>query len=220
MTLCWSISALKAPRPKTLYWKGLKFYRQESVTPRKLGILAGSFNPPTIAHIELARAASTSVDLVLFVVPRVFPHKEYSGATLEQRVEMLEAAGLEVPHAIASTSQGLFIDIARESREHYGRGAELSFICGRDAAERILQWDYGRASVLEEMFAEFDLLVAPRGGHFSPPREFAQRIQVLPIGAEHQAVSSTEVRERIARGEAWEHLVPEKIRGRVRKIYG
>jgi hypothetical protein len=27
------------------------------------------------------------------------------------------------------------------------------------------------------------------------------------------------VRERIARGEPWEHLVPEKIRERVREIY-
>lgn len=197
----------------------MKFYRQESLTPRKVGILAGSFNPPTIAHIELARAASTQVDLVLFVVPRVFPHKEYLGATLEQRVEMLEASGLEVPHAIASTSQGLFIDIARECRAHFGNGVDMSFICGRDAAERILHWDYGRTGVLEEMFAEFELLVAPRGGHFSPPREFAQRIEVLPIGAEHQEVSSTEVRERIARGEPWGQLVPENIRERVRGIY-
>jgi nicotinate-nucleotide adenylyltransferase len=197
----------------------LKFYRQESVTPRKVGILAGSFNPPTIAHIELARAASATVGLVLFVVPRVFPHKVYSDATLEQRVQMLEAAGLEVPHGIASTSQGLFIDIARECREHYGPTVDFSFICGRDAAERILRWDYGRAGVLEEMFREFDLLVAPRGGHLSPPPEFAKRIQGLRIGAGHQEVSSTEVRQRIARGEAWEHLVPESIRERVREIY-
>jgi nicotinate (nicotinamide) nucleotide adenylyltransferase len=197
----------------------LKFYSQESMTPRKVGILAGSFNPPTIAHLELARAASATVDMIIFVVPQAFPHKEFAGATLEQRVEMLEAAGLEVPHAIASTSQGLFIDIARECRNHFGPATEMSFICGRDAAERILGWNYGRAGVLEEMFGEFELLVAPRGGHFSPPEEFAHRIDVLPIGARHEQVSSTEVRERIARGEAWDHLVPENIRQRVREIY-
>jgi cytidyltransferase-like protein len=210
---------LKVGLRKTLYWKGLKFYRQESMTPRKVGILAGSFNPPTIAHLELGRAASAMVDLVLFVVPRVFPHKEYSGATLEERIEMLGAAGLEFPHAIGLSSDGLFIDIARECREHYGPGVELSFICGRDAAERILRWEYGRAGVLEEMFGQFELLVAPRGGHFLPPQEFGHRIHVLPIGAGHQEVSSTEVRDRLARGEAWEHLVPEKIRERVRRIY-
>jgi len=91
---------------KILYWKGLEFYRQTSVTPAdgepakveplKVGILAGSFNPPTVAHVELAQAASAWVDLIVCVVPRLFPHKEYSGATLEQRVEMLDAAGLAV----------------------------------------------------------------------------------------------------------------------------
>jgi nicotinate-nucleotide adenylyltransferase len=172
-----------------------------------------------VAHLELAQAAIQSVDLIVYVVPRVFPHKEYSGATMEQRVEMLDAAGLALPHAIASTSQGLFIDIAREFREHYGTDTQLSFVCGRDAAERILGWDYGRTGVVEEMLREFELLVAPRGGHFSPPAEYGHRIHTLNFPSVHAEVSSTEVRERIARGEPWEHLVPEKIRERVREIY-
>jgi len=199
--------------------KGLEFYRQVSRKPHKAGILAGSFNPPTIAHLELAVAASRSVDLIVCVVPRVFPHKDYSGATLEQRVEMLDAAGLAIPHAIASTEQGLFIDIARECRDHYGAEVQLSLICGRDAAERMLHWDYGRAGVVEEMLSEFELLVAPRGGHFSPPAEYRSRIHALDVGSGFEEVSSTEVRERIARGGRWEHLVPEKIRERVREVY-
>jgi len=203
---------------KTLYW-GLEFYRDTTERPLKVGILAGSFNPPTIAHLELARAASACVDLILCVVPRVFPHKEYSGATLEQRLEMLSAARLDVPHAIATSEQGLFIDIARECREHYGTEAKLAFICGRDAAERILNWDYGRAGVVEEMLAEFELLVAPRGGFFSAPEAFGHRMHGLRLGSGYEEVSSTEVRERIARGEPWEHLVPERIRERVREIY-
>jgi nicotinate-nucleotide adenylyltransferase len=207
----------------------LEFYRQPFVRPtkvgpnnsgpNKVGILAGSFNPPTVAHLELAKAASAYVDLVVFVVPRVFPHKEYSGATLEQRVEMLEASGLAIPHSIASTSQGLFIDIAREFREQFPTQARLSVICGRDAAERILNWDYGRAGVVEEMLSEFELLVAPRGGHFSAPAEYRHRIHALHVESGYEEVSSTEVRERIARGEPWEQLVPEKIRERVREIY-
>jgi nicotinate (nicotinamide) nucleotide adenylyltransferase len=206
----------------------LEFYRQNSEWPdkpgpRKVGILAGSFNPPTIAHLELAKAASERVDLILCVVPRVFPHKDYSGATLEQRfemlIEMLDAAGLAAPHSIACTSQGLFIDIAREFREHFGTEVKLSFICGRDAAERILNWDYGRPGVVEEMLREFELLVAPRGGQFSPPEEYRHRIHALHLQGGHDEVSSTEVRQRIARGEPWEHLAPERIRERVRAIY-
>jgi len=168
--------------------------------------------------MELAQAASRHVDLIVCVVPRVFPHKTYSGATLEQRVQMLEIAGLAMPHAIASTRQGLFIDIACECREHFGSEIGLSFICGRDAAERILHWDYGRQGVVEEMLGQFELLVAPRGGDFSAPDKFKHRIHALYLTG-HEAVSSTEVRERIVRGEPWEHLVPAPIRERVRQIY-
>jgi nicotinate-nucleotide adenylyltransferase len=198
----------------------LEFYRETTESPRKVGILAGSFNPPTVAHLELARAAIRFVDLILYVVPRVFPHKEFDGATLEQRVEMLDTAGLDIPHAIASTERGLFIDIARECRGHFNPGVELAFICGRDAAERILGWDYGRTGVVEEMLSDFELIVAPRGGHFSPPEEWKHRIHALPLDSGHEEVSSTEVRQRIARGDTWELLVPEKIRERVREIYG
>jgi nicotinate (nicotinamide) nucleotide adenylyltransferase len=197
----------------------LEFFREPFGRPRTIGILAGSFNPPTVAHVELAQAASRCVDLIVCVVPRVFPHKEYYGATLEQRIEMLDDAGLPVPHAIAATSQGLFIDMGRECRAHFGPEPHLSFICGRDAAERILNWDYGRPGVVEEMLREFELLVAPRGGHFEAPAHYRDRIHALKIASGHEEVSSTEVRERIARGADWEQFVPERIRERVREIY-
>jgi nicotinate (nicotinamide) nucleotide adenylyltransferase len=187
--------------------------------PRKLGVIAGSFNPPTIAHQELVYMAGFHVDEVLCVVPSVFPHKEFFGATLEQRLEMLAAADLAKPASIATSEKGLFIDIARECREHYGADTQLYFVCGRDAAERILTWDYGRPGVVEEMLQEFELLVAARGGEFRPPAEFRQRVHPLSLRAAHDHVSSTEVRERIARGEPWEHLVPQEIVELVREIY-
>jgi nicotinate-nucleotide adenylyltransferase len=189
------------------------------VKPNKVGILAGSFNPPTVAHLELAQAASQWVDLIVCVVPRVLPHKDYGGATFQQRMDMLDAAGLAIPHSIASSGQGLFIDIARECRGHFGTEVRLSFICGRDAAERILHWDYGRAGVVEEMMREFELLVAPRGGHFSAPQDYRHRIHALNVPSGIEEVSSSEVRERISRGDPWEHLVPARIREQVREIY-
>ncbi len=197
----------------------VEFYRRSSLKPRKLGILAGSFNPPTIAHFELARAAGFHVDEVLCVVPREFPHKEYDGATLEQRIDMLGLWELMIPHSIATCDQGLFIDIVRECRTHYDPDTRIYLICGRDAAERILTWDYGRSGVVEEMLDEVELLVAPRGGEFQAPAEFEGRIHALDVGGQHDHVSSSEVRERIARGGPWEGLVPQAIVERVRKIY-
>ena len=169
--------------------------------------------------MELLHASRSQVDELVCVVPRTFPHKDYFGATLEQRLELLGSAKREAPYSIATTSEGLFIDIARECREHYGGDTRLYFICGRDAAERILTWDYGRPGVVEEMLREFELLVGGRAGEFEIPAEFRDRIHRLALRGTHDDVSSTDVRERIARGEPWEHLVPEPIVERVREIY-
>lgn len=172
-----------------------------------------------MAHLALAAAASKHVDQLLCVIPRTFPHKEYFGATLDQRLEMVAALGWTVPHSIAVSDQGLFVDIARESRAEFSPEARLSFLCGRDAAERILGWDYGRAGVVEEMLNEFNLLVASRDGDFEAPAKFRHRIHSLSMPDGHDLVSSTEVRERIRRGEPWEHLAPKEIVERIREIY-
>lgn len=197
----------------------MKLHRPAVTGTKRLGVLAGGFNPPTVAHLALASAARGRVDQLLCVVPRAFPHKEYFGATIDQRIEMLAAVEWAIPSLIGVTEQGLFIDIARECKAEFGAGTRLFFICGRDAAERILTWDYGRTGVVPEMLNEFELLVASRGGAFEPPAEFAQRIHALRMPAGHDLVSSTEVRERIARGQPWEHLVPPGIVQRVREIY-
>ena len=172
-----------------------------------------------MAHLALAAASLAHVDEVLYVVPQAFPHKEYSGATLEQRIEMLGSLELPAPGSIAATGQALLIDIARECRAEFGADTRLYFLCGRDAAERVLNWDYGRTGVVEEMLNQFELLVASRSGDFVPPPEFQQRIHPLAMTLGHDQVSSTEVRERIARREPWEHLVPKSIVERVREIY-
>lgn len=194
-------------------------FSRSPVTPKRLGILPGSFNPPTLAHRELVQAAGSYVDEVLCVLPRVFPHKEYFGATLDQRLKMLAQSDLVTPHSIAVSEQGLFIDIARECREHYGSSTKLCFLCGTDAAQRIVDWDYGRPGVLEEMLSEFELLVAARGRVFEPPEPFQDRIKPLHLREDLHHVSSTEVRARIKAGEPWEDLVPEEIIETVREIY-
>lgn len=198
----------------------LDFHRRASVRPARLGILPGTFNPPTVAHLALARAALAVTDEVLFVLPRVFPHKPYEGADFAARVRMLEAALAEEPRwSIGSTGGGLFIDIARDCREAYGPGTRLSFLCGRDAAERIVGWDYGEPGAIREMLGVFDLLVACRGGEYAPPPDLAGRVEALVVTG-HDGVSASEVRRRAAVGEPWEALVPPAIVPLVYEIYG
>ena len=189
--------------------------------PSKLAILSGAFHPPTRAHLSLARTALNHADEVLFVLPGRFPHKEYEGATLAQRIEMLSfAVAGEGRFSIGVTEGGLFIEIARECREVYGSDVALAFLCGRDAAERIVNWDYGEPNAIEGMLEVFELLVAPRGGEYQPPAHLRKRVTILTPKEDLDYISATEVREKIQRGEPWEELVPESIVPLVRKYYG
>jgi nicotinic acid mononucleotide adenylyltransferase len=160
------------------------------------------------------------VDEVVLVLPRVFPHKEYTAAPFESRLGMLcSAVGRNEAISVAASERGLFVEIAEECREAYGSHVALSFLCGRDAAERITEWDYGRAEALPEMLQQFDLLVAARQGEYNPPPGLSQAICRLEVAGEFDHVSASEVRARIARGEAWEHLVPSAIHDQARRIY-
>jgi nicotinate-nucleotide adenylyltransferase len=197
----------------------MEFYQRSRSGAERLGIFPGTFNPVTVAHLALARAALSHVDEVVFVLPRVFPHKTYSGASFDERVEMLRAAvaGHEA-FSIAAAEGGLFAEIALECRAEYGGGARFSFLCGRDAAERIIGWDYGRPDAVNEMLRDFDLLVAGRDGRYQISGDLGSAVRHLEVtGAD--GVSATEVRERIARGAPWEHLVPGPAIDRVRRIY-
>jgi nicotinate-nucleotide adenylyltransferase len=198
----------------------MEFYLRTAGGPSRVGILPGSFNPVTVAHLALARAALSHVDEVVFVLPRVFPHKKYSGASFAERVELLRLAlSGEEAFSIAAADRGLFVEIAAECRAAYGEGVRLTFLCGRDAAQRIAAWEYGRPGAFAEMLRQFDLLVAARGGEYEPPSEFWAAIRTLELTGEFDHVSATEVRERIARGQPWEHMLPAAVRRRVREIY-
>jgi nicotinate-nucleotide adenylyltransferase len=199
----------------------MELFRRAAKAPARLAAFPGTFNPPTRAHLALARAALACVDEVLFVLPRAFPHKGYAGATFENRLRMLTAAASGEPRfSIAASGAGLFIEIARECRLAYGPGTEFLFLCGRDAAERVVNWDYGGTDAFSRQLDEYQLLVAPRNGEYRPPEGMAARIRALPGAEGCDEISATEVRERIRCGEPWEHLVPEEVVGMAREIYG
>jgi nicotinate-nucleotide adenylyltransferase len=181
-----------------------------------IAVLAGAFNPLTRAHLALVDAGLRVADRVVCVVPRAYPHKGFEGAGFEERVEMLERA--KGGYEVAVTGGGLFIDIARELRLARPE-VEIHFLCGRDAAERVLTWDYGAPGAVERMLDEFGLLVAARQGEFTPPAQLRSRVRPLEMASGFDDHSSSEVRRRIAAGEPWEHLVPESILDLVRRIY-
>jgi len=140
-------------------------------------------------------------------------------------VQMLHAALADEPaFSIAAADGGLFVEIAAECRQAYGEDVQLTFLCGRDAAERILNWDYGNnygdPGAVDKMLRRFDLLVAARRGKFEIVANARHSVRILALDGDFDHVSSTELRERIAQGLPWEHLAPEGARELVRRVYG
>ena len=199
---------------------GLTFLRRSVAPVQNLGILPGAFNPPTRAHLALATAAASQLDEILFVLPRELPHKRYSGVTFEERLELLLAATAGEPRfSVAASEGGLFVEIARECREAYGPSTTLTFLCGRDAAERIVNWDYGHPEAFAQMLQQFAMLVASRNGDYSAPPELVDRIRALELAERCDHIAATEVRERIGLDESWRELVPTTIAEAVKKLY-
>ena len=203
----------------------LRFWKGSPIREGKVGVLPGAFNPPTVAHEALAAAARAQygLDQVLFLVPEAFPHKDYEGATFEDRIAMLRAAlANDAGYAIASSDQGLFIGIARQVRAMCADGVEICLICGRDAAQRIVGWDYGEGPSVGEQLREFQLLVASREGEYVPPVDCADRIHAVDLDRSVDAVSATRVREESAGGAQWRRWVTPEVAEEImrRGLYG
>ncbi len=189
--------------------------------PRSVAVFPGAWNPPTVAHLEIARAALARVDEVVWVLPRAFPHKGFEGAGFEDRRRMLARLAESEPGFSAALSDGgLYAEIAAEAREFFGEATEIALLAGRDAVERMAAWDYGKPGVFDDLVKRHRLLVAARRGEYEPAGHHSDRIIRLAMAADWDEVSSSEVRRRIESGEDWRELVPAAIRDMVRNLYG
>jgi nicotinic acid mononucleotide adenylyltransferase len=118
-------------------------------------------------------------------------------------------AAAEPGFSVAVAEGGLYLEMAEEARRHFGPHPEISLLCGRDAAERIAAWDYGRPGVFDELLESYPLMVASRAGEYLPHPRHSER--VIPLMVNRDEVSSTEIRARIAAGQPWRYLVPDAI---------
>jgi nicotinate-nucleotide adenylyltransferase len=216
------------PRPysrRNLSKPMLRFHQGDPLRPGRLGVFPGAFNPLTNAHLALAGAARTQYELeqIAYLLPTGFPHKAYSEAPFGARLGMLRSALAGEPaSAICSSDKGLFIEICEEFRAACGPDVEICFLCGRDAAERIVSWDYGSGIPFARQIERFQLLVASRGEDYVPPPEFRARIHAVELAEDYGALSSSAVREAVQRGKDWRRMVPGAVAGWIDRegLYG
>ena len=193
--------------------------------PARLGVLAGSFNPLTLAHTALARQALAhgGLDAVAFALSvRTVDKEQVTGAALEDRVLALELYAARRPgHAVLLLNRGLYVDQAAALRAAYPALRELAFVVGYDKVMQIFDPRYydDRDAALSRLFELATLLVAPRSGRgraeldalLARPenRPFAGAVRWLPLDDAYTRLSATAVRDGAAGTERVEGVPPE-----------
>jgi nicotinate-nucleotide adenylyltransferase len=169
------------------------------------GLLGGAFNPPHNGHVALARAAREHFgldDLVVLVTARP-AHKEV-GLDADTRLRLAEAA---FPHArVELDPHERTVDML-EARQW----DDALFLIGADQFAEFLTWEDP-----EGVLARTRIGVATRPGY---PREQLEAVkQQLAHGEgveffelEPVPISSREIRERVARGQSIDELVPAAV---------
>ncbi|MDD5198493.1 MAG: nicotinate-nucleotide adenylyltransferase [Terrimicrobiaceae bacterium] len=171
----------------------------------KTGLFGGSFDPIHIGHLILAREAreQLGLDRVIFIPAAISPHKlEREPAPAKTRLEIVSAAisgepGFEVDDCeIRRAAPSFAIDTVRWMRERH-RGDEFFYLVGEDNLAKLPTW---REFEKLRRLVQFVVLDRDVGGTIG---EFARVCRQVDV-------SSTEVRNRVARGESIRYLLPEQ----------
>ena len=181
---------------------------------KRLGIMGGTFDPIHHGHLVAASevASRFQMDEVIFVPagqPWQKAHSDVSPA--EDRYLMTVIATAANPRFAVSRidtdrpGPTYTIDTLRKLRAHHGPAVDLFFITGADALETILSWSH-----VKELFTLAHFIGCTRPGHtLSDPGFPAGGVSLLEIPA--LAISSTDCRTRVRRGEPIWYLVPDGI---------
>lgn len=195
---------------------------------QRIGVLSASFNPPTRAHVALLEAAQAAFHLEEGVLLLALTHveKPLAGFGLPERLAMLRAIARSRPAwSVALCNRARFFEKAQALRAAVGEAPALFFLMGGDTLARLFDPRYypdvPMEAALEAFFRTAHLLIAPRPPwdrraledflHDPWRARYRARISFLDLPTALAAVSSSEVRQRLARGEPVADLVPPEI---------
>ena len=207
----------------------------------RLGILGGTFDPVHLGHLRMAEEIGEELDLEkVYMIPASRPpHKGRQSITsFHHRLEMIRLAtknapGIE-PMDIEGHRRGLSysIETLREFHRLFGPNLKLYFLLGSDAFLEIGTW-----KEYESLFDYSNFVVLERPGigkgalehflrHLGLKKEEGKGRYVFPSGnhlicskGTHMQISSTAIREAVAKGRSIRFLVPESV-GRYKEEKG
>ena len=193
-----------------------------------IAVFGGSFNPPANSHISLAKQVlenNSNIEKVIFVPVNVKYNKE-GLASNEDRFFMLQKIcanneGIEVSDIEITSQRQLYtIETLRLIQEKY-KEYEIYFVLGTDNLKELETWHEA-----DELLKKFKMLVLERGDddieQIIEEDDFLRKYKTSFIklkNIEKINLSSTEIRDKVKRGESVTDLVPFEIMDKVIKLY-
>ena len=195
----------------------------------KIGVYGGTFNPPHLGHLAAARAVFEflKLDLLLLVPDGQPPHKDLPAGspTAEQRLEMTRLAGEQL--GLGDKVRVLDLELRRPGRSYTAEtlsalkaqypADELWLLMGTDMFLTLQTWHEPEKILSLAGIAAFGRTEEDTEELFSVQRDYLYRtypqarIFTLTIPGVVD-VSSTELREKLARGEGG-CLLPPAVYG-------
>ena len=191
----------------------------------KIGVYGGTFNPPHLGHLTAARAVFEllGLDLLLLIPAGLPPHKELPAGspTPEQRLEMTRLAGEQL--GLGDKVRTLDIELERGGRSFTSDtlaqlkaqypDSELWLLMGTDMFLTLQAWHEPEKILSLAGIAAFGRTEEDTEELFSAQRNYLYqtypqaRIFTLTIPGVID-VSSTELREKLAKGQGGNLLAP------------
>ncbi|HLJ14944.1 MAG TPA: nicotinate-nucleotide adenylyltransferase [Bryobacteraceae bacterium] len=177
----------------------------------KTAIFGGTFDPIHSAHLTVAREAAQqfNLDRVLFIPAAHPPHKPESAmASYEHRYRMVELACQDEPRFVPSrleeeNGKSYSILTIEKLRASLAPADQLYFIIGADAFAEITSWHRW-----QDVVHSVEFIVVTRPGHQyqTPPGARVRRLDTVAL-----PVSSSEIRQKLAAGQASSELPPQVL---------
>lgn len=188
-----------------------------AVSPRRVGILGGAFDPPHLAHLALAHAAIAQLQLdELRVIPTGQAwHKPRPLTAAVHRLAMAELLFAELPQAVVDARETrrsgptYTLDTLNELRAEVP-GADIFLIIGADQAQALTTW-HAWGQILQSA----TICVADRPSSTGPrvvfDAETAHPDRFFHLQMPAMALSATDIRAAISTHQNVTALVGESV---------
>ena len=186
---------------------------------RRIGLFGGSFDPPHNAHLALARLARDHLQLdELILLPAGDPWQKRGGRALTpaaQRADMARLAVAGEPRITVDDIElrrrgpSYMIDTVRALQSRPGQpAAEWFLVIGQDQYARLHTWHRW-----QDLLQHVTLAVAGRAGDLPAPSAEVAAVphRMIPLPLPPMALSASDVRARVARGERISEVVPPAV---------